>query len=191
MIAIEPADNYRYGYRLWLDDVSAMPLKIQLLEASAEIPVEELFFTSISLPEVLDEALVKPSGDLQAYSWVKHGDGDDEPMSAPLADIQWHARKLPDGFMATVATLEYMQGSAGPRTHLVYSDGLASVSVFVDLAVAASEQTEGLTNVGATNAYSLMIDGFLVTAMGEVPAETVQLIATSMELQSAAASQSR
>jgi sigma-E factor negative regulatory protein RseB len=66
---------------------------------------------------------------------------------------------------------------------LVYSDGLASVSVFIDLGVAASEQVEGLTTVGATNAYSLMIDGFLVTAMGEVPPATVQLIATSIELQ--------
>lgn len=181
-LAIDPVDGYRYGYRLWLDSVSSMPLKIELREVATDIPIEELFFTSISLPDVLSEELVQPSIDTDAFRWVRHGAAGNH-LSAPLADIRWRAATLPAGFMETAAKLESMGKSSGPRTHLVYSDGLASVSVFVDVGVGASEQVEGLTRVGATNAYSLMVDGFLVTAMGEVPAQTVQLIATSMELQ--------
>ena len=73
-----------------------------------------------------------------------------------------------------------MADAIAPRTHLVYSDGLASISVFVDPGVPAHEQVEGVASVGAANAYSVMVDGHLVTAMGEVPARTVQQVATSM-----------
>lgn len=186
VVAIEPEDDLRYGYRLWLDHVSSMPLKIQLLASETEIPVEELFFTAISLPDVMEESLVQASDDTSAFQWVRRGE-DNSSVSAPVTEIHWRAENLPAGFMETVATLEYLSPNSSPRTHLVYSDGLASVSVFVDLAVAASEQVEGPTAVGATNAYSLMIDGFLVTAMGEVPAPTVQMIARSMGLQLPAA----
>jgi sigma-E factor negative regulatory protein RseB len=190
LLAIDPADDYRYGYRLWLDSESSMPLKIELREIATDVPVEELFFTSISLLDSLRKELVEPTVDTDDFSWVRRGDTDDH-LSAPLADIRWRAVSLPAGFMETAAKLEYLTEPSGPRTHLVYSDGLASVSVFVDVGVAASEQVEGLTSVGATNAYSLMVDGFLVTAMGEVPAQTVQLIATSMELQSASVTRFR
>ena len=181
-LAIDPVDSYRYGYRLWLDKVSSMPLKIELREIATDMPVEELFFTSISLPDVLGEELIQPSSDTDAFSWTRRGAAGTH-LSTPLANIRWRAATLPAGFMEIAAKLEILAESSGPRTHLVYSDGLASVSVFVDVGVGASEQVEGLTKVGATNAYSLMIDGFLVTAMGEVPAQTVQMIATSMELQ--------
>ena len=64
----------------------------------------------------------------------------------------------------------------------MYSDGLASVSVFIEMGVAASEQVEGLAMLGAANAYSVMRDGLLVTAMGEVPPSTVERIALSMQV---------
>jgi len=181
-LAIDPVDGYRYGYRLWLDSVSSMPLKIELRDSATDTTIEELFFTSISLPDVLAEEQVQPTVDTNAFSWVRRGEADGQ-LSTQLADIRWRAAELPAGFMEIAAKLEYLAESSGPRTHLVYSDGLASVSVFVDAGVGASEQAEGHSAVGATNAYSLMVDEFLVTAMGEVPAQTVQLIATSMELQ--------
>lgn len=190
LLAIDPVDGYRYGYRLWLDSASSMPLKIELREIAADVPVEELFFTSISMPDDLRKEFVQPTVDTDAFNWVQRGDADDR-SSTPLADIRWRAVNLPAGFMETVARLEYQSEASGPRTHLVYSDGLASVSVFVDVGIGAAEQVEGLTAVGATNVYSLMVDGFLVTAMGEVPAQTVQLIATSMELQPASVTRLR
>ena len=33
VIAVSPKDEYRYGYRLWIDDSTAMPLKTQLCDA--------------------------------------------------------------------------------------------------------------------------------------------------------------
>ncbi|MBT8422144.1 MAG: MucB/RseB C-terminal domain-containing protein [Gammaproteobacteria bacterium] len=54
--------------------------------------------------------------------------------------------------------------------------------MFIDAAVAASEQAEGLSMMGAANAYSLLREGMLVTAMGEVPPLTVEQFAAAMQL---------
>ena len=180
VISVRPQDQYRYEHRIWLDEQTAMPLKTQLIGHDDEMPVEELFFTSVSLPDMVSEELVRPSLNTEGYTWVRHGT-DPRQSSSPANQIVWIATNLPAGFMLTAATLEYMAQSDEPRIHQVYSDGLASVSVFVDVGVAASEQVEGLTTMGAANAYSMMIDGFLVTAMGEVPAQTVHQIAISMK----------
>jgi sigma-E factor negative regulatory protein RseB len=81
--------------------------------------------------------------------------------------------------MLSVARFEYMEGSS-PRVHLVYTDGLASVSVFMDLGVTASEKVQGLSMMGAASIFSVMNEGWQVTAMGEVPPRTAEQIAVSM-----------
>jgi sigma-E factor negative regulatory protein RseB len=183
-VSISPNDRFRYGYRIWLDEQTAMPLKTQLIGDDETMPVEELFFTTISMPATVAPELVMSAVDTDGYSWVRHGGGD-EPQQVSELQIDWSAAELPAGFMQTDSALEYMAHADQPRVHLVYSDGLASVSVFVDDGAAAAEQEEGLTTMGATNAYSVMINGSLVTAMGQVPAQTVHLIATSMQPQTA------
>jgi sigma-E factor negative regulatory protein RseB len=179
-LSIEPRDEFRYGYRIWVDEASAMPLKIQLLDQDANMPVEELFFASIFLPEALSKELMRPAVETADFAWIRHGKSDSH-ITTKSGKIMWRVAKLPAGFMQTAATLEYMADNRIPRTHLVYSDGLASVSVFIDTAVAAAEQAEGLATMGAANAYTLMLDDQMITAMGEVPAQTVHLIATSVE----------
>jgi len=179
VVSIKPADGYRYGYQIWLDEQTAIPLKTQLIAPEDDaMPVEELFFTTIDLPESLPDEMVESSIETAEFTWVRHGESG--PREKPAAMPAWEAGDLPTGFMQTTATLEFMAGSESPRLHLVFSDGLASISVFVDEGVAAGEQAEGLTTVGAANAYSVMLEGFLVTAMGEVPAKTVQRVARSM-----------
>ena len=178
VIQITPRDQYRYGYRLWLDHETAMPLKSQLIGEDASMPLEEIRFISISLPDQVTAEAVQSAIDTTSFQVARH-------EKAPRQNredgevINWRAREVPPGFMLSVARYEYMEGNS-PRMHLVYTDGLASVSVFLDVGVAASEQVEGLSNMGAASAYSVMNNGFLVTAMGEVPPITVENIATSM-----------
>jgi sigma-E factor negative regulatory protein RseB len=182
VIAIHPQDEYRYGYKLWLDHETAMPLKSQLIGDDDSMPIEEIRFSMLALPVLVSEEKVRTSRNTDNYNWTRHGNRPKE--TRPQASIDWHSRELPAGFMQTAAMHEYMAGTDEPRVHIVYSDGLASVSVFVDVGVAASEQVEGLSMMGAANAYSVMKEGMLVTAMGEVPARTVELISLSMTMQS-------
>ena len=182
LISIKPKDDYRYEHRIWLDEQTAMPLKTQLIGDDDDMPVEELFFTTILLPELVATEKVRAALDTEGYTLIRNG-AHPHQHAEPAGQIAWAATNLPGGFMRTAATLEYMEKSEEPRVHLVYSDGLASVSVFVDAGVGAAEQAEGLTSMGAANAYSMMVEGRLVTAVGEVPAQTVHEIATSMQLQ--------
>jgi sigma-E factor negative regulatory protein RseB len=71
--------------------------------------------------------------------------------------------------------------------HLVYSDGLASVSVFIEPRNPQTEAIRGLAKVGAAFAYSRDLEGHQVTAVGEVPAATVQAIAAGVMKESDAA----
>jgi sigma-E factor negative regulatory protein RseB len=64
--------------------------------------------------------------------------------------------------------------------HLVYSDGVASVSVFIEAGVSAVEQGEGPSRMGSANAYTTVLGGYLITAVGEVPVRTVETIARSI-----------
>lgn len=179
VIAIDPRDQYRYGYRLWLDIETSMPLKSQLIYEDSSMPLEEIRFTSISMPESMPADEVEPGIDTRDFSIVRHGKAPENQQSDEQT-ILWHAKDAPAGFMLSVSRLEYMEGTSEPRIHLVYTDGLASVSVFLDADVSESEQAEGLTVMGASNAYTVMNRGFLVTAMGEVPPATVRRIASSM-----------
>ena len=74
-----------------------------------------------------------------------------------------------------------LEGSASPVTHLVYSDGLASVSVFIETNPAEADQIKGLAKVGSAFTFSTTTRGHQVTAVGEVPSQTVQLMAHSTQ----------
>lgn len=179
VVDIAPRDEYRYGYRLWLDADTAMPLKAQLMGEDPAIPVEEIRFTEITMPTMVDMASVQTGLDTAGYSWVLQNN---KPGPA-VADERvgaWRADKPPAGFELVMNAVEVTQDSPVPRTHLVYTDGLATVSVFVDMGVAASEQAQGLAMMGAANAYSVMRDGLLLTAIGEVPPRTVEKFAYAM-----------
>ena len=73
-----------------------------------------------------------------------------------------------------------MSGKQGTVSHLVYSDGMAAVSIFIEPA-AKSERKPVLRHQGAVNIYSSTIAGHIVTVLGETPAETVMRFARALE----------
>ena len=181
VIDIRPRDRYRYGYRLWLDEATAMPLKSQLMGEDESMPLEEIRFTEIRLPAEVPASAVQTQLDTSGYTWKRQNDAETLAQAREEADDsgqQWRAAELPDGFTLQMDTLE-TDVSGTPRAHLVYSDGLATVSVFVDRAVAASEQIEGFSMMGAANAFTRVQEGLMITAIGEVPPRTVEKIALS------------
>jgi sigma-E factor negative regulatory protein RseB len=93
---------------------------------------------------------------------------------------------MPDGFQMTTSKVTVLAGSEAAVDHLVYSDGVASVSVFVEPAGPDSNELAGDSTIGGANAYSTRIKGYDVTAVGEVPSDTVRMIARSVRAQSSA-----
>lgn len=178
VVGIKPKDEFRYGYVLWLDEETAMPLKSQLRSETGEI-IEQILFTDFKTSDSIPESALEPGTDTKGFTWFrpqKSSDADDaEQASAP-----WRVASLPSGFALSAVTQRPIAGSQYPVEHLVYSDGLATVSVFIEDPKNHADLAEGFSTLGSTNAYSLTIRGRKVTAIGEVPRETVQQIATSL-----------
>jgi sigma-E factor negative regulatory protein RseB len=176
VIGIMPLDRMRYGYRLWIDEISAMPLKTQLRDSRGGV-LEQIVFTSLRLPTHIADAELETSIDARAYRWVRH---DTDAASAHGSPASWQASSLPPGFHMLASARQILP--SGPVQHLVFSDGLASVSVFIENGPAASFNggSEEIAALGTSSAYSTVIEGYRVIAVGEVPAETVRSIAQSI-----------
>jgi sigma-E factor negative regulatory protein RseB len=192
VITVTPHDEFRYGYRLWIDESTAMPLKTQLCDEHGNV-IEQVVFAHITLPERIPDSDFLPGISTHGFRWLRHEPKPataavPNPVSGPVAGPEnaatWEALRLPPGFRMTTRTSQPMPGSAGPVTHLVFSDGLASVSVFVESsAVPKGASGEALSRVGSSSAYSTVVEGHQVTAVGEVPPETVRYIASSVQQQ--------
>jgi sigma-E factor negative regulatory protein RseB len=188
VIMVNPKDQFRFGYRIWLDDNTAMPLKTQLCDSRGQV-IEQILFARLDMPENIPDIDLTPAVRTEGMRWVRQGASHD---STPPALSAYRATELPPGFRLTVSGKQTLGGATEPATHLVYSDGLATVSVFVeaqrepdsgsdDKARAPAEPPmQGLARVGSGYAFSTMVQGHQVTAVGEVPAQTVETIAHSV-----------
>ncbi len=181
-IVIRALDEFRYGYRVWLDVATAMPLKIQLTDEAGAV-AEEIMFASIELPERIAAEAVRHAPLPSSFTW--HRAEQHESLSGAAEDPVWTAGTLPPGFRLVRAEQKSGEGSVASFRHLIFSDGAAVVSIFIETGVAASEQAEGLVRIGAANAYMTTHDGFMVTAVGEVPARTAEAIARAIRQRAA------
>jgi sigma-E factor negative regulatory protein RseB len=193
VIAVNPKDQFRFGYRLWLDEKTAMPLKTQLCDSRGQV-IEQIFFARLDMPENIPDSDLAPAVHTEGMRWVRQGPSQD---SASPALSAYRASELPPGFRLTVAGAQTIGGATVPASHLVYSDGLATVSVFVEAqppdargagggtdaspSAPAEPPMQGLARVGSGYAYSTVVQGHQVTAVGEVPAKTVEFIAHSVK----------
>ncbi len=183
VIAVTPKDEFRYGYRLWIDESTAMPLKTQLCDARGRV-IEQIVFASLTLSSDIPDSAFEPEVSTEGFVWLRNDPG---PGKAPLsASILWNAMKLPPGFRMTARSEQIMPGSSDPVAHLVFTDGLASVSVFVESRAGSGDKDgslpfSGTARVGSSSAFTTVVDGHKVTAVGEVPPATVRFIANSLK----------
>jgi sigma-E factor negative regulatory protein RseB len=184
VIAVVPKDDYRYGYRLWIDESTAMPLKTQLRDRNDAV-VEQIVFTSLSLLAQVPESRLEPGVDARGYRWLRRSTVVSSSREQGVSNKEqagWQATSLPPGFRLTARTTRQMPGADGPVAHLVFSDGLASVSVFVELKATAdtAQPAEDSSQLGSSATYTTLVEGHRVTAIGEVPPATVRAIALAL-----------
>jgi sigma-E factor negative regulatory protein RseB len=172
MLAIRPHDGYRYGHRIWLDTETAFPLQTQLISEGEAI--EQVKFAEIRLNQEILASALEPSYSTEHFTWLRQSSGHE----GSKIETSWSSDSLPAGFHAVSIHEETMAGSDETVTHILFSDGLANVSVFI---AAKSGQLEaGPTRFGGSNSYCIENGDFEITAIGEVPAMTVEQIATTM-----------
>ena len=178
VVDVRPRDQFRYGYRLWLDERSAMPLRSEVLDGSGAT-VEAILFTRLEIDQPIDPKELRPAVDTTGFQWIRAGRRA-EPRVAGPPSAGWLPRKMPPGFRLVVSRSQAVPGSPIPMQHLIFSDGFASVSVFIEPAAEKGPAPPEFATVGSANAFTTQMSGHVVTAVGEVPAETVRDIATSL-----------
>jgi len=173
-IVITPSDQYRYGHRLWIDNETGLLLKTHLVDEKGQL-LEQFMFTEIEFMDKIPEEWLKPKEVDDSYTWYES----DAPVNvASNSKNKWIAKRLPIGFNNDMS----MQDEKGVR-HLVFSDGLASVSIFIERSQKRSANLVGLSSMGAVNAFGRVYNEHYVTAIGEVPSSTVKLISESVVLE--------
>ena len=170
-VVLTPKDNLRYGYRLYADVGSGMLLRAATVDSEGN-EVEKFTFTQLALGNVTRD-MVKPRHAVRAWR-VENA----EAHPARLAG--WGlAAELP-GFRK-VTELKRRLGESRPVGQMVYSDGLAAVSVFIEPLEGRNPVRTGLSSMGAIHIYTREVANHRVTVVGEAPAVSVQRIADSVE----------
>jgi sigma-E factor negative regulatory protein RseB len=172
MLAIRPHDSYRYGHRIWLDTETSFPLQTQLISEGTAI--EQVKFADIALNQEIHASALEPSYSTEHFTWLRQPAG----HVGTVVETSWASDELPAGFRAVSKHEETMEGGDEIVTHILFSDGLANVSVFI--VANSGKLAAGAARVGGSNSYGVENGDFEITAIGEVPAITVEQIATSM-----------
>jgi len=176
VLDIRPRDAYRYGYRLWLDEDTAMPLRSEVVDGETAT-VESIHFTKLDLGGRVTPEALQPQVDATGFQWIRAGRRAEGRVAGPAG---WLPRRIPPGFRLVASRSQAVPGMPIRMQHLIFSDGFASVSVFIEPAPPTGPAPSESATVGSANAFSTSVSGHVVTVVGEVPAATVREIASSV-----------
>lgn len=177
-IVIKPRDDFRYGYHLWADRETGLLLKADLLNDQGKV-LEQFMFTDIRVGGVIPPGALEPQTQGKGMVLYRNEGGD----SAAASTHAWAATRLPKGFKLSSSMVRKIPMRGRSAEHLVYTDGLAAVSVFIEKGAREGAGTpEGASRMGALNILGRPLDSHQVTVVGEVPPKTVTLIGNSIAL---------
>jgi len=179
VVHIDPRDKYRYGMKFWINDQNGLMMKSNLINEDGKV-VEEVMFTSLKLFDD-DEKLVvdtMPKID-ENFTLVRYHSGDSSKSFA--ADNAWQLANAPGGFWRESVLKRKIPGTDHFVQQMVYTDGLASLSIFIEKKTGLS--SGGMSSMGAVNAFIRILNDYSVTVIGEVPAITVKQLAESVSYQ--------
>jgi len=179
VVVINPKDRYRYGYKLWLDQSNWLLLKSEMRSAHGKI-MEQLMFTDVHVVESIPEKMLKPDIASEKFTWFNGELANGDDTHRKMDGLGWYANNLPRGYSIKDHYSQAIPGSNTPVEHMVISDGLATVSVYIEPFSAESQTFVGASNMGATNIFGSILEDYHVTVVGVVPRPTVQIIANSI-----------
>ena len=173
-VVLTPVDDLRYGYRLWADVSTGMLLKARTFNHKGET-VEQFTFTQLAIGNV-------PRDKVKTRHAARNWRVEDAAVApADLAQAGWRVSGALPGFRKVTEVTRKL-GESRPVGQVVYSDGLAAVSVFIEpMAGRAEAIRPGLSSLGAFHIFTREVANHIVTVVGEAPAASVQRIANTVE----------
>jgi sigma-E factor negative regulatory protein RseB len=176
IIALEPKDNLRYGHTYCAELTSGLALRARTINEKGDM-VDMFVFTQLAIGAGVNRDMLKSRFASLSSSWHVDRAALDRRESA--VDSGWVLKTPLAGFKKLTEVRRSIPGRATPVSHIVYSDGLAAVSVFVE-PMPKSPPNAGAAYQGAVNMYVTSGPDQVVTVVGEAPARTVKQIAESI-----------
>jgi sigma-E factor negative regulatory protein RseB len=173
-VLLEPRDELRYGHEFWMDAASGLLLKANLIGERGET-LESFAFTQVKIGGALEQGALKPRFDSESVRVQQVRATEMKPE-----DMAWTFRTMLPGFRK-VAAMRRQTAPENPESlHVVFSDGLASISVFIEPGGSGGE-AEALATVGPVNVYRRQLGEYRLVVMGEVPALAVKRLGDGIE----------
>ncbi|MEZ2299044.1 MULTISPECIES: MucB/RseB C-terminal domain-containing protein [unclassified Variovorax] len=193
VVQLVPHDTLRFGYRIWSERRSGLVVKLQTIDSDSRV-VEQSAFSELQLDapvkaQALSQMMSNTAGYRVEKLELERSNAQDEgwTLNAPVAGFK------PRSFFrrptATTATAATGDSSGKPKqdaatVQWTFSDGLASVSLFIERYDAARAPRDGVLTIGATNAIRRRLpepnSDWWLTAVGEVPQQTLNAFAQSL-----------
>jgi sigma-E factor negative regulatory protein RseB len=179
IVLLVPKDNMRFGYRVWTEQKKGLVVKLQTLDTDGKV-LEQAAFSELQLdaPVKMDK-LLQMMGKVEGYRVEKPvlikttASAEGWLLKAPVAGFK------PMSCYKRPATANPAAGEE--PLQWIFSDGLASVSIFVEPFDRQRHDRESSLSMGATQTITRQLDAYWVTVMGEVPMSTLKLFASGLE----------
>ena len=174
VVHVAPKDNLRYGYRIWSERKSGLVVKLQTLDTDGKV-LEQAAFSELQLDApVRMDRLAQMMASTDGYRVEKA-----DVVKTTAAAEGWSLKATVAGFKSMSC---YKRPASENTMQWIFSDGLASVSLFVEPYDRQRHTQEGLfAAVGATQTLTHRIQDWWVTAVGEAPPHTLKAFALSLE----------
>ena len=184
VVQLVPHDSLRFGYRIWSERRSGLVVKLQTVDSESRV-VEQSAFSELQLDApVKAQALAQMMANTSGYRIEKleleRTTAQDEgwTLSTPVAGFK------PRSFFRRPPTGGEKSKQDATTVQWTFSDGLASVSLFIERYDAVRAPRDGVLTIGATNAIRRRLpepaSDWWLTAVGEVPQQTLNAFAQSL-----------
>lgn len=176
LIILDPRDDLRYGHMLWAERQSGLLLKARMVDESGEI-IEQFTFSEVRIGDVDRDSLsprYRKNDDWRVVNTRGSAVTQDE--------AGWVLKDALPGFSLDSVVRRPLGEGRGEVVHMLFSDGLATISVFIEpVEPGQPVGEESPFKAGSINIYKRRVDGHLVTALGEVPSRAVRRIGDAIE----------
>lgn len=165
VVIVEPRDEFRFGHQFWIDPRSGLLLKANLIGESGAV-LETFAFMELKIGGPISRDMLRPQMEQTGGDWQVQRV---QSTEARPDDGQWLFRNPLPGFRRTSGMKRQLRPDAPESTQIIFSDGLAAISVFLEPMGARSKEEPSTFSVGAVNVYKRQVADYQVIVMGDIP----------------------
>ena len=172
VVRVVPKDKFRFGYLLWIDMKTSLPLRIDMIQNNGEVVYQIMAVSLYQFPSVTP--------------WIDQMSKTKMPTILPMRQSseikasEWNCTWLPSGFSMISSNKHQVAGIGQEVSYLQFSDGLVDVSVYINTDPESGSLAQGLGVSGQISLQSKITDDVEIVVVGEIPVITAKRIADSV-----------